>query len=260
MQGNFNAASQLGALDRCASGVRLGIPARAKYIHLLMLTERIRHIEERIQHACVRSGRSREEVALVAVTKTQDAGRINEALAAGLSDIGENRVQEYLSKRDALLPHRFHMIGHLQRNKVRQIIEHVDLIHSVDSMTLAEEIERLAATSDREVDVLLEVNSSGEESKYGVAPTEVAALAEALLRLSHVRLRGLMTVAAYVEDAETLRPAFRRMRELRDQLAGRHPDAGIRELSMGMTNDFEIAIEEGATLIRLGSAIFGPRA
>lgn len=225
-----------------------------------MVIERIRHIEERIQHACVRSGRTREEVTLVVVTKTQDAERINEALAAGLPDIGENRVQEYLAKHDALQPHRFHMIGHLQRNKVRQIINDVFLIHSVDSIPLAEEIERLAAISGREVDVLLEVNSSGEESKFGVAPEDVPVLAEALLRLSHVRLRGLMTVAAFVEDAATLRPAFRRLRELRDELAARHPDAGIRELSMGMTNDFEIAIEEGATLIRLGSAIFGPRA
>ncbi|MBR9976054.1 MAG: YggS family pyridoxal phosphate-dependent enzyme [Bacteroidetes bacterium] len=225
-----------------------------------MVIERIRHIEERIQHACVRSGRTREDLTLVVVTKTQDAERINEALAAGLPDIGENRVQEYLAKHDALLPHRFHMIGHLQRNKVRQIINDVFLIHSVDSIPLAEEIERLAAISGREVDVLLEVNSSGEESKFGVAPEDVPVLAEALLRLSHVRLRGLMTVAAFVEDAATLRPAFRRLRELRDELAARHPDAGIRELSMGMTNDFEIAIEEGATLIRLGSAIFGPRA
>lgn len=231
-----------------------------------MLTERILHIEDRIARACARSGRVRGDVTLVAVTKTLSAERVNEALAAGLTDIGENRVQEWLGKRDRLLPHRFHMIGHLQRNKVRQILDHVTLIHSVDSLALAEEIDRQAAalprdvSGERTVDVLLEVNSSGESSKFGVAPGDVADLADAMLRLPRLRLRGLMTVAEFVEDPELLRPAFGRMRELRDTLAARHSGAGIRELSMGMTNDFEIAIEEGATIIRIGSAIFGPRA
>lgn len=210
--------------------------------------------------ACERSGRAREDVTLVVVTKTQTAETINEALALGVTDIGENRVQEYLGKREELAPHRFHMIGHLQRNKVKHIIDAVSLIHSVDDEALAGEIERRAAAADRIVDVLLEVNSSGEESKFGVSPDAVPALAARVLELPHVRLRGLMTVAEYVEDPERLRPAFRRMRELRDELAARHPGAGIDALSMGMTNDFEIAIEEGATLIRLGSAIFGPRA
>lgn len=238
----------------------LGNQKAGEYIQLLMLAANIRHIEKRVSSACERSGRSRDDVTLVAVTKTQPAALVNEALAAGLPDIGENRVQEYLSKRDELLPHRFHMIGHLQRNKVRQIIDFASLIHSVDSIALAEEIERLAGSRGSTVNVLIEVNSSGEASKFGVAPDEVPLLAGQMLQLPHVRLRGLMTVAEFVEDAAALRPAFRMMRELRDELAQRYDSTDIRELSMGMTNDFEIAIEEGATLIRLGSAIFGHRA
>lgn len=240
--------------------VFLGNQKAGEYIQFLMLAANIRHIEQRISSACERSGRSRDDVTLVAVTKTQPAARVNEAIAAGLTDIGENRVQEYLSKRDEMLPHRFHMIGHLQRNKVRQIIEFATLIHSVDGMTLAEEIERLAGQRGSVVDVLIEVNSSGEASKFGVAPDAVPLLAAQILQLPHLRLRGLMTVAEFVEDPASLRPAFRMMRELRDDLAARDATSAIRELSMGMTNDYEIAIEEGATLIRLGSAIFGPRA
>jgi PLP dependent protein len=225
-----------------------------------MLAERLRNIEQRILGACERSGRPRSGITLVAVTKTLSADVVNEALSLGLRDIGENRVQEYLAKRDRLQEHRFHMIGHLQRNKVRQIIDGTALVHSVDSRSLAGEIERLAAVRGITVDVLIEVNSSGEDSKFGVRPEQVAELSAQILQLRHVRLRGLMTVAEYVEDAEAIRPAFRMMRELRDELAIRFSTEEIRELSMGMTNDFEIAIEEGATLIRLGSAIFGPRA
>lgn len=223
-----------------------------------MLSERIRDIELRIAGACTRGGRSRDEVTLVAVTKTLPASIINDAIHAGLQDIGENRVQEYLSKRIDLAPHRFHMIGHLQRNKARQIIDVVSLLHSVDSLALAEELDRLAAARARTVEVLLEVNTSGEPSKFGVSPEDVPSLCRAIALLPRVRVRGLMTVAEFVADPETLRPAFRRMRELRDELARTYGDE-IRELSMGMSNDFEVAIEEGATLIRLGSAIFGPR-
>ncbi|MBE0644648.1 MAG: YggS family pyridoxal phosphate-dependent enzyme [Bacteroidetes bacterium] len=225
-----------------------------------MLAERIRHIEQRILGACERSGRRREDVTLVAVTKTQPAERINHVLAEGLLDIGENRVQEYLAKCEQLQPHRFHMIGHLQRNKVKFIIESTVLIHSVDSPALADEIGRQCVRLGRTCDVLIEVNSSGEDSKFGVAPDDVPALAEHIISIPAVRLRGLMTVAAFMDDPERIRPAFGMMRGLRDTLVAAHPDQHIRELSMGMTNDFEIAIEEGATLIRIGSAIFGPRA
>ncbi|MFZ1728919.1 MAG: YggS family pyridoxal phosphate-dependent enzyme [Bacteroidota bacterium] len=224
-----------------------------------MFAERIRHIEHRILAACERSGRRREDVTLIVVTKTQSAERINAVLETGLQEIGENRVQEYLDKRDLLLQHRFHMIGHLQRNKVKHIISTVDLIHSVDSAALADEVNRLAGKHDRVCDILLEVNSSGEDSKFGVGIEAVSELAAHVITLEHVRLRGLMTVAEFVDDPELLRPVFRKMRGLRDKLSDMYPEAGIHELSMGMTNDFEVAIEEGATLIRIGSAIFGLR-
>jgi pyridoxal phosphate enzyme (YggS family) len=249
---------------RCGSDAvcrrRLGIEMPGEYIQCLMLAARLLDIEQRMLRACERSGRSRADVTLVAVTKTQPADRINEVLDAGLTDIGENRIQEYLEKHDQLRPHRFHMIGHLQRNKVKYVLGRAVLVHSVDSAALADEIERLAHRSGRACDVLIEVNSSGEESKFGVEPETAAALADHIMRLPHVNLRGLMTVAEYVEQPETLRPVFRMMRDLRDTLTRTYPGENVSELSMGMTNDFEIAIEEGATLVRIGSAIFGPRA
>ncbi len=257
-------ASRPNPFNRAGEGpgtaVCLGIEVPGEYIHCLMLAERITNIEERIRGACERSGRAREEVTLVAVTKTQSAQRVNEVLAEGLRDIGENRVQEYLDKRGALGSHRFHMIGHLQRNKVKYIAESVVLVHSVDTAALADEIDRQCSQLDRVCDVLIEVNSSGEESKFGVTPDALPALADHIMQTAHVRLRGLMTVAAYEDDPERVRPAFRLMRSLRDELVSRYPGKSVGELSMGMTNDFEVAIEEGATLIRIGSAIFGPRA
>ncbi len=236
-----------------------GYYALGEYIHLFMVAERIRHIEHSIADACRRSGRRREDVLLVAVTKTHAAPIINEALEHGITDIGENRVQEYLDKRVDLRPHRFHMIGHLQRNKVKYLIGDVRMIHSVDSLRLAREIDRRSHAADVRTDVLIEVNTSGEESKFGVAPNAVQDLAAEMLELPSLRLRGLMTIAAYVEDPEQVRPSFALLRSLREQLQTTHPEAEITELSMGMTNDYEIAIEEGATIIRVGSAIFGPR-
>lgn len=224
-----------------------------------MIAERIRHIEKRMADACVRAGRDPHEVKLVAVTKTQSPEIINDALHAGLTDIGENRVQEFLRKKDSLQPHRMHMIGHLQRNKVKYLVRDVVMIHSVDSVTLAAEIGRRSQAAALTTDILLEVNTSGEESKFGFTPAALPDAAREILSIPHVRLRGLMTVAAFVEDPERVRPAFRLLRQMRDELAAAHPDAALAELSMGMTNDFEVAIEEGATLVRIGSAIFGPR-
>lgn len=194
----------------------------------------------------------------MAVTKTQAVSVINDAIGLNLTDIGENRVQEYLAKRADLLPHRFHMIGHLQRNKVRQIIGLPVLIHSVDTLDLAAEINKRSQSLGIVTEVLLEVNTSGEISKEGVSPDNLEELAVAVRQLEAVRLRGLMTVAAF-EDAERLRPAFRLLSVLRSELQRSFHDAAISELSMGMTNDYQVAIEEGATIIRIGSAIFGPR-
>jgi len=225
-----------------------------------MLNERIQDIERRIASACGRAGRSVDDIRIVVVTKTQPPEVVNEAIGLGYMDIGENRVQEYLEKHDALLPHRFHMIGHVQRNKVRRIVGVTELVHSVDSIKVAEEFDRRSAQCDCITNVLLEVNSSGEQSKHGFHPSDVQDAVEKILPMEHIRLQGLMTVAALEDDPERVRPCFVMMRKLRNDLRTRFPDSGITELSMGMTNDFEVAIEEGATILRIGSAIFGPRA
>jgi PLP dependent protein len=224
-----------------------------------MLAERLEDIERRIAAACARTGRLRGEIGIIAVTKTLQPDMINEAIGLGLGRIGENRVQEYLAKLPALQPHEFHLIGHLQRNKVRSILAHCSMIHSVDSARLADEIHRQAGEAQRAVDILLEVNTSGEESKEGVAPEELPALAEHVLSLTSLRLCGLMTVALPADEAEDVRPCFRLLRGLRDELRTRFPGREFPHLSMGMSGDFETAIEEGATFIRLGTALFGAR-
>jgi hypothetical protein len=172
-------------------------------------------------------------------------------MVAGIAHVGENRVQEAAAKILALrgLPVTWHLVGHLQTNKAKTALELFDIIHSVDSLHLAEVLSHRA---ERPLPVLLEVNVTGEVSKFGFSPDDVAAAAQAIPRLPHVDLRGLMTVAPFVSDPETVRPVFRELRRLRDAL-------GLRELSMGMTDDFEVAIEEGATLVRIGRAIFGER-
>jgi pyridoxal phosphate enzyme (YggS family) len=224
-----------------------------------MIAERIRHIEQRMADACIRAGRPVKDVRLVVVTKTQSAETVNAALQSGITEIGENRVQEYVKKREALESHHLHMIGHLQRNKVKYIIGGVAMIHSVDSLALAEEISRRSMNMDLTTDILLEVNTSGEKSKNGIAPDEAGALVRDVLALPNLRLQGLMTVAEFFDDPERVRPAFRLLRTLRDEAQAQNPGCTLPELSMGMTNDFEVAIEEGATLVRIGSAIFGPR-
>lgn len=224
-----------------------------------MITERLNDIEQRICAACERARRPRSDVTLIAVTKTLASDRINDAIAAGVTNIGENRVQEYLSKRRALLPHAFHLIGHLQRNKVKSVLPFCTMIHSVDSVRLAEEIQLQAESLARRVDILLEVNISNEDSKFGLLPDDVYTVAREVRALPNIMIRGLMTVAAFVDAPEIVRPDFRALKQLLADLQGRLPDAGMHHLSMGMTNDFEVAIEEGATLVRLGTALFGER-
>ncbi|HEX5271230.1 MAG TPA: YggS family pyridoxal phosphate-dependent enzyme, partial [Gemmataceae bacterium] len=212
--------------------------------------------------ACARAGRSPDGVTLVAVTKTVPAEVAALMPELGVNDLGESRPQE-LWRKAAVLPAtvRWHLIGHLQRNKVERTLWQVDMIHSVDSVRLLEALEaeaaRQAARRGRGVSALLEVNASGEASKHGFSPDEVAGLADPINRLHNVRVRGLMTMAAYDEDPEKCRPTFARVRELRDRLRGEvAPAHPLDHLSMGMSNDFEVAIEEGATLVRLGTVLF----
>jgi pyridoxal phosphate enzyme (YggS family) len=210
-------------------------------------------VRERIAAAAERAGRRPDDVLLVAVSKTVEAERVKEAIEAGVAALGENRVQEAKAKVAVLgRPVPWHLIGHLQTNKVKDALATFDVIQSLDRLDLARELERRAAGMGRHVDVLLEVNVAEEPQKSGFAPHAVAGALDAIAPMAHLKVRGLMAIPPAVERAEDSRPAFRALRAL----AGRH---GLGELSMGMSGDFEVAIEEGATMVRVGTAIFGPR-
>ena len=217
------------------------------------IAQRLEAVRLRIAAACLRGGRSPQDVTLVAIAKGFPPEAIREAVQAGIRHLGENRVQEAQAKRPLLadLPPDvvWHMVGHLQTNKVKTALKLFDIIHSVDSLHLAEEISRRAP---RPVPVFLEVNVAGEPAKYGFPPQELPEASEAIARLPNLDLRGLMTVAPLATDPEQVRPVFRRLRLIAGSL-------GLRELSMGMTDDFEVAVEEGATHVRIGRAIFGER-
>ena len=219
----------------------------------MSIGENLSRVRERIAAACGRAGRSPDEVTLVGVSKGLQPEAAEEACAAGLRDVGENRVQEAVRKMEALAgmstPPRWHLVGHLQTNKAKTAAGLFAIIHSVDSVRLAQALSRYAREP---VPVLVEVNVAQEAGKFGFAPNEVASVLPDIAVLPGLDVRGLMTVAPMVQNPETVRPVFRRLRELRDA-------HGLRELSMGMTDDFEVAIEEGATLVRLGRAVFGPR-
>jgi len=225
-----------------------------------MISDNITAIRERIAGACRRAGRPEGDVMLLAVGKTFPPAAILEAVRGGIGDVGENYVQELLAKQRALAGEqvRWHFIGHLQTNKVRQVVPGILMIHALDSVRLGLEIDRRAGEGSRVVDCLIEVNTTGESTKFGVPPDDVEELARELGPCSHIRLAGLMTIGPFLPEAEGSRPMFRRLRELRDRLAPAHPH--MKHLSMGMTGDFEVAIEEGATIVRIGTAIFGKRA
>jgi len=219
-------------------------------------------VRERIAAAARRAGRNPDAVTLVAATKGVGLDRVLEAVACGVTHIGENRVQEAAAKFPHLPPGVVrHMVGPLQRTKAKMAVRLFDLIHSLDSLRLAEELNRRALEAGRVMDVLVQVNVSGEPTKYGVSPEEVEALVENMASLPGLRLRGLMTIAPIVEDPEQARPYFRRLRQLGDVIRSAATDLKLErlELSMGMTDDFEVAVEEGATIVRIGRAIFGPR-
>ena len=226
------------------------------------LRERVAGVLGRIAEAARRAGRAPEEVTLVAVSKTHAAPLVREAADAGLTDFGENRVQEAEGKIAELKPSapglRWHLIGHLQPNKARKAVRLFDLIHTVDNVALVERLERICAEEGRaRLDVLVQVDLAGEETKSGAAEAELPQVFETLKGCERVRCRGLMVLPPFFEEAERVRPYFRRLRELRDEWRG-ELDGG--ELSMGMSHDFEVAVEEGATLVRVGTSVFGERA
>ena len=218
-------------------------------------------VEEKVKEDCRRAGRSRDEVTLIAVSKTKPMSMIEELLPMGVVDFGENKVQELTAKEEALPSHiRWHMIGHLQRNKVKYIVDKAFLIHSVDSLRLAEAISQEAGKKNVTANILIEVNVAGEDSKFGVRPEETAALAEAISKLPNISVKGLMTIARFVENAEENREVFRNLRKLSvDIEEKKFNNVTMAVLSMGMTGDYEVAIEEGATMVRVGTGIFGER-
>ncbi|MFP5352345.1 MAG: YggS family pyridoxal phosphate-dependent enzyme [Actinomycetota bacterium] len=224
----------------------------------MTVAERLAEVNERIATAAKRAGRDPERVRLVAVTKGFAADAAIEAYRAGAHDLGENRAQELREKALAVtLPVEWHFIGHLQTNKARHVVGTARLIHSVDRLGLAEAIARRARSLGVEQEVLIEVNVSGEASKHGAEPARALSLAEEVDALGGIKVRGLMTMAPLADRAEASRPVFSELRDLGERLRQAFPDAV--ELSMGMSRDFEVAIEEGATLVRVGEAIFGPR-
>jgi pyridoxal phosphate enzyme (YggS family) len=224
---------------------------------LAALSDRLHAVNERLGAACARAGRDRREVTLVAVTKTVSAETAALLVELGVVNLGESRPQELWHKAAVVSGASWHLVGHLQRNKIERILPLVHLIHSVDSLRLLSAIEDEAARQGRTVDVLLQVNASREASKHGFDPEEVPALAPRIAGLRQVRVQGLMTMAAFEDDPQHCRPTFAALRQLRDrlrtELGASHP---LPHLSIGMSNDFEVAVEEGATLVRIGTALF----
>ena len=227
----------------------------------MSIRENVQFVRKKIAEACLRSGRDPEEVDLVAVTKTVDVEQINEAIEAGIRVVGENRVQEAWRKfQEVGKGVHWHIVGHLQTNKVKRVLQFADMIHSVDSVYLAREIQTQAEKLDRTVEILIQVNTSGEESKFGLEPEVTIGAIEEISAFSNLEIKGLMTIGAFLPNPEDVRPWFKLLRDLKGQV-NEQEIAGVEigALSMGMTNDYEVAIEEGSTMVRIGTAIFGER-
>lgn len=225
------------------------------------ITENLDEVEKKIKLACNRAGRTRDSVTLIAVSKTKPVSDIREAMSYGITVFGENKVQELRDKTSLITESlHWHMIGHLQNNKVKYLPGMVDMIHSVDNLKLALEIDKQAAKHDLIMDILCEVNMAGEDTKFGLSPKECIPFIEQIKNLEHIRIRGLMTIAPYTKDPESNRIYFKGLRELLDKANDMNlTNKAMDTLSMGMTGDYEVAIEEGATLIRVGTGIFGER-
>lgn len=226
-----------------------------------MIKENVAEVEARIQAACERAGRRREEVTLIAVSKTKPVRDIYEVMETGIKDFGENKVQEMCDKMEMIQqPLNWHMIGHLQRNKVKYIVDKATLIHSVDSLRLAQQISQEAQKKSVESNILIEVNVAEEESKFGLSTEEVIQMVEEISKLPSVHIKGLMTVAPFTDNPEENRSYFRNLKQLAVDIAEKNIDnVTMSVLSMGMTGDYEVAIEEGATMVRVGTGIFGAR-
>ena len=226
-----------------------------------MVVENLAEVEKHVCEACERAGRSRDEVTLIAVSKTKPVSMIEELLPGGTRDFGENKVQELMEKYEVLPKEiRWHLIGHLQRNKVKYIVDKAYLIHSVDSLRLAETISEEGVKKGVTVPVLIEVNVAGEESKFGVYPEETEELVRAIAKLPAIQVKGLMTIAPYVENPEDNRVHFSKLKQLSVDIRNKNIDnVSVDVLSMGMTGDYQVAIEEGATMVRVGTGIFGER-
>ncbi|MCH5212795.1 MAG: YggS family pyridoxal phosphate-dependent enzyme [Oscillospiraceae bacterium] len=221
--------------------------------------ENLNAVKARIAEAAATCGRNAEEIKLIAVTKTYPIELMNEAIRLGVTDIGENKPQEVRDKFEYVLPVRWHLIGHLQSNKVKYVIDRCSMIHSVDSIKLMDEIERLAALHNRDIDILIQVNISGEESKSGIDPQDLEGLLLHAAELKHTHVKGLMTIAPKAEFGD-VSIHFENMQKLYNEIKGRnYTNVSMEELSMGMSGDFETAIKYGATMVRVGSAIFGAR-
>lgn len=227
----------------------------------MSVCENYKEVEKRVEEACKRAGRKREEVTLIAVSKTKPVSMIEELLPLNVRDFGENKVQELTAKAE-ILPSalHWHMIGHLQRNKVKYIVDKACIIHSVDSLRLAEEISKAAQKKQVTAKILIEVNVAEEESKFGVRTSELLPLIEAISPLPNIAIKGLMTIAPYMENPEENRWIFQKLKNLSIDIKGKNFDNVTMDvLSMGMTGDYEVAIEEGATHVRVGTGIFGER-
>ena len=226
-----------------------------------MISEQLQTVRNEIAQACKRSGRNPEDVTLIAVSKTKPVSMIEEAIQAGQTVFGENKVQELCSKYEVLPKNlTWHLIGHLQRNKVKYIADKAALIHSVDSLRLAQTIDQEGKKHNRVIPVLVEVNVAEEDTKFGVSVSETLPLIDEISKLSHVRVQGLMTIAPYVDDPEENRSVFRRLKQLSVDISSKNMNNVYMDiLSMGMTNDYQVAVEEGATMVRVGTGIFGER-
>lgn len=225
------------------------------------IAHNLQEVTRKIEDAALKAGRNPGDVTLIAVSKTKPVSMLLEAYEQGCRDFGENKVQEILEKYDRMpADTRFHMIGHLQRNKVKYILDKVALIHSVDSVRLAQEISREAVKRNLETDILIEVNVAGEETKFGTCPEDTISLIREIAQLPAVHIKGLMTIAPYVEKSEENRKYFEKLRQLAVDIREQNIDnVKVEVLSMGMTGDYEVAVEEGATYVRVGTGIFGGR-